>query len=160
MSAISAATLGRVFMSSGVAPIRALRVPKGCSAVSRRTRMASGFLSSRRSGRVKQDVASVCPLRLPLWVNSDGSPSRFNDSAPPQVAEGVFATARNGVLGHNRISWIRCNHAFWRPQCAGEENLGFEPFFFSARFRSRPYRRRSPSQWNERLFRRPAAGCS
>ena len=47
-SAISVATFGSVFMRRCVAPMRALSVPKGCSAVPRRARMASGFSSSRR----------------------------------------------------------------------------------------------------------------
>src|SRR5262249_61320412 len=45
-SAISLATLGRVFIKKRVAAIRILIVPKGCSTVSRRVRMAPGFLSS------------------------------------------------------------------------------------------------------------------
>src|SRR5262249_29018396 len=45
-SAISAATFGNVVHRKCVAPMRIFMVPKGCSTVSRRVRMASGFLSS------------------------------------------------------------------------------------------------------------------
>src|SRR6202007_2131632 len=45
--AISAATFGRVLVRKCVALIRAFIVPNGCSTVSRRRRMASGFASSR-----------------------------------------------------------------------------------------------------------------
>ena len=44
--AISVATFGSVFIKKCVAPIRILIVPNGCSTVSRRVRIASGFLSS------------------------------------------------------------------------------------------------------------------
>ena len=39
--------LGSVFIRKCVAPIRIFRVPNGCSTVSRRVRIASGFLSRR-----------------------------------------------------------------------------------------------------------------
>src|SRR6185436_9736248 len=45
-NAISLPTLGSVFIKKCVAPIRIFIVPKGCSTVSRRVRIASGFLSS------------------------------------------------------------------------------------------------------------------
>jgi hypothetical protein len=48
LSAISVATFGSVFIRKCVAPIRAFIVPKGCSTVSRRTRIACGFWSRRR----------------------------------------------------------------------------------------------------------------
>src|SRR5882757_5956920 len=46
-SAISVATFGSVFIRKCVAPIRIFSVPNGCSTVSRRVRIASGFLSRR-----------------------------------------------------------------------------------------------------------------
>src|SRR5262249_34571189 len=46
-SAISVATFGNVLHRKCVAPILIFMVPKGCSTVSRRVRMALGFSSSR-----------------------------------------------------------------------------------------------------------------
>ncbi len=46
-SAISVATFGSVTHKKCVAPMRIFSVPNGCSTVSRRVRMAFGFLSSR-----------------------------------------------------------------------------------------------------------------
>src|SRR6266498_2502864 len=46
-NAISVATFGRRFIRKCVAPILIFSVPKGCSTVSRRCRMACGFLSRR-----------------------------------------------------------------------------------------------------------------
>src|SRR3974377_663494 len=64
-SAISAATFGSVFIKKCVAPIRIFNVPNGCSTVSRRVRIASGFFS-RRAFMVSQKCLWLPPLEAAL----------------------------------------------------------------------------------------------
>jgi len=89
-SAISVATFGMVRVRKCVAPMRALIVPKGCSTVSRRRRMAFGSASRRRCTASSMCSSSARVMRRSFPVVQ----AVFNTQLPHALAAAAGRSRR------------------------------------------------------------------